>query len=191
MKEKKQVTHLLGILLMLFLASCSKFTNTSITKRHYRPGYYIAGTNELKHAIRPAVNPRSLWTGNKEQKDVVAAENAVSSEKTALAPDQGEHENPKTEPRKKVRKSAVPLSNEDYYTLPVKGKELGKTRNPYEIRNAKPLVRDDDALSLIWILIVIILIVWLIGFLLDVGNLIHILLIVALILLILWLLRII
>ncbi|MCW3076755.1 MAG: hypothetical protein JWO32_1364, partial [Bacteroidetes bacterium] len=50
----------------------------------------------------------------------------------------------------------------------------------------------DDALSLIWIIIVVILILYLIGLLLDFGGpFIHVLAVIALVLLILWLLKII
>ncbi len=57
-----------------------------------------------------------------------------------------------------------------------------------------PPASSDDALSLLWIVIVIILILWLLGYALGglgLGGAIHILLVIALILLILWLLGII
>lgn len=57
-----------------------------------------------------------------------------------------------------------------------------------------PPASSDDALSLLWIVIVIILILWLLGYALGglgMGGAIHILLVIALILLILWLLGII
>jgi hypothetical protein len=50
----------------------------------------------------------------------------------------------------------------------------------------------DDALSLLWIVILVVLLLWLLGVIaggLGLGGLIHILLVIALILLILWLIR--
>lgn len=49
---------------------------------------------------------------------------------------------------------------------------------------------DDDGLSLFWIIILIVLILWLLGFISgNFGGIINLLLIIALILLILWLLK--
>ena len=47
-----------------------------------------------------------------------------------------------------------------------------------------------DGLSLFWIIILVILILWALGFGFGVGDIIHVLLVIALVLLILWLLRI-
>jgi hypothetical protein len=69
---------------------------------------------------------------------------------------------------------------------------LEKAENVKE--KISPSASSDDALSLLWIVIVIILILWLLGFALGglgLGGAIHILLVIALILLILWLLGII
>jgi len=89
-------------------------------------------------------------------------------------------------------------------------KALGKTDQDYFVKNWFTLSKmnqqevevknspkhssgdDKDGLSLFWLIILVVLILWLLGFLIgDFGALIHILLVIALILLILWLLRII
>jgi hypothetical protein len=59
--------------------------------------------------------------------------------------------------------------------------------------NKLPVADDRDGLSLFWVVILVIIILWAIGFFAGwgTGGLINLLLVVALILLILWLLRII
>jgi Flp pilus assembly protein TadB len=56
---------------------------------------------------------------------------------------------------------------------------------------SSPTPARDGDLSMFWIVILIILLLWLLGFVLNIGALVHLLLVVALILLILWLLGII
>jgi len=59
------------------------------------------------------------------------------------------------------------------------------------VNNSKESIsqaRSESGLSLLWIVILVVLILWLLGFLVGLGDIIHLLLVVALILLILWLL---
>ena len=49
----------------------------------------------------------------------------------------------------------------------------------------------EGGMSMLWIVIIIVLILWLLGYLVGLGSFIHLLLVIALILLILWLLRVI
>jgi len=68
-----------------------------------------------------------------------------------------------------------------------------KLKSTFQDKKSKQTPHSDgEALSLLWIVIVVLLILWALGLIAgEFGGLIHLLLVIALILLILWLLRII
>lgn len=181
------------ILVAILVTSCG--SNVFIAKRHYTKGYYIEKTDGL------ASRGEKQTT---EQKTVVhhPAKPAYS-----IARDQ-QAETPRIELQEKsvVAENATPANNNSGASGSKKiTKRPSVSLNPFtNIKTLQEIERKhrsavlpvdtaDDGLSLFWIVIAIILIVWLIGFLaggFGLGDFIHILLVIALVLLVLWLLRI-
>jgi uncharacterized membrane protein len=168
-------------------------SNTSITKRHYRDGYYITH-NKGKQAA----------TNNEEEKNV-----RKNTKKQVYNPLPGvnQNQNPAYEVENKfaIINTNVVASKEKTKTKIISKQPVSYKTKIIEtlaahISNKSPLQKiavadsDRDGLSLFWIIILIILILWAVGFLaggFGLGGLIHLLLVIALVLLILWLLRII
>ena len=177
----------------LLFASCS---NLSITKRHYNSGYYIdygKGTQSVSVPVKDDKTSNTVAQLPVSPEPKTAA-NVVASQPNAPATVAGntvKQAQKATAPKVVVQKSAMSKiehkqASFEHIIAPDK-----------TVLNESPTnVRDDDggrALSLLWLVIVVILIVWLIGILaggFGLGGLINLLLLIALILLILWLLRI-
>ena len=181
------------IISIVLFSSCE--SNMSITKRHYNNGYYIANS-KMKHdnnqkKIETAIPTKTILSSNSIQNKIES--NAINMDSVHNS---------------FIDKNDMVASN---------NKMPGKTNTHNKIKNAvkqqaeilrhsakqnkrnvfrKNKVKDDstdDALSLLWIVIVVILILWLVGFLLGgfgLGGIFNLLLLIALILLVLWLLRI-
>jgi hypothetical protein len=183
---------------MLF-SSCA--SNFSIMKRHYTNGYYVDYTGNNKtitsktedKVAQPATETKVNEPQYSEKQDQVSA-SPVSSN------------NDKTPSLLANEKKALSKINSHLANKQVLANKPGAVEGSFAENNKavseSPKVvtgvadHDDGAraaLSLFWLIIVIILILWLIGILaggFGLGGLINLLLVVALILLILWLLRI-
>jgi hypothetical protein len=170
------------------LSSCG--TNMSLLKRHYTKGYYVehsSGKHKASLIERQDIDLRNEIAGQLH-----------SQSKHSNAPDNFTN----IEPKEPVENPIVKYeSYPDKKIAKIHGKvekKRGITEKKFPERVYDKLVKDDSdtdkALSFMWVVIVIIFLLWLIGFLaggFGLGNLIHLLLVVVLILLILWLLRII
>lgn len=182
--------HLLKIV-FLFIAAGILFTackTMSVTKRHYNKGYYVSHsakkskvnvTSEAEKQTSASVEPLAA--------KVTKLPEAVTKDKELLASNVENSSVIKTRDQKvaenKIKYAGI------YNNLSVK--EVVK--NPFKLTKIVAASDSkDDALSLIWIIIVVILILYLLGLLLDFGGpFIHVLAVIALILLILWLLKVI
>ena len=199
MKKLLKFTNLLIISGILF-SSCE--TSTSIMKRHYRSGYYIDYTSHNKETAPKLAN------GNTAQIVIpIPISNAQSLTMQSTS---------STSPKQSIEKPPIvitglkkilPTTNLQSITkqshLNRTGITSGSAIENKQIISQSPFistnVSDGDrgeraALSLLWLVIVIVLILWLIGILaggFGLGGLINLLLVIALILLILWLLRVI
>jgi hypothetical protein len=176
----------LSLIACIFLASCS------LTKRHYTNGYYVTHNDgkpsltkskeqitykEKKQSLHTAQNIYDNKSVDSPQpislaaNEAIAANNIKTPDKTAPAPAHKKHEG---------------------YNVPkIFQQENAKS---FQAKKAKPDELVVDALSLFWIVILILLILWLLAILTGgwgLGEFVHILLVVALILLILWILRVI
>jgi hypothetical protein len=190
---KKLVTFsTLCILAGLLLSSCS--SNLTIAKRHYRGGYYVDYTKKA-----PSVNYASAKPERKATpvslsshelpgipKQYATADNQIS---TTLKDVPADKKAP-LRARHSVANTKQVLSQPFTVT---------KSASPAVQQNTPVFAYEgnagyDDgagaALSLLWIVVIVVLILWLLGLVAGVGPLINLLLIIALILLILWLLRI-
>jgi hypothetical protein len=195
---KKLITlYLLSIVVCILVAilvtSCG--SNVFVAKRHYTKGYYVEKTSGLASRQENKTTDQKSVLPPKKPAYSIARDQQAENSRIELAEKNKVAENvtaantaSKTSTTEKITKrprvSLNPFTNI-------------KTLQELEKKN-RPAVRpvDDssrDGLSLFWIVITIILIVWLIGFLaggFGLGDFIHILLVIALVLLVLWLLRI-
>jgi len=181
------------IIASVILSSCS--STNSITKRRYTKGYYISHTKS-RHT-QPVKHEKAALAKISTPIQVVPKNDGANLPQenksfpiTIGTPVVTANNSPVAHPGK--NKVAV----KDPNNLVLKHNAL-----PAEFSVKKPFKSIDksliqkhsgDALSLLWIVIVVLLILWLVGLIGGnvLGGLIHLLLIIALILLILWLLRI-
>lgn len=195
MKNLITLSLTIGILSSLLFSCGSSLT---VTKRHYNKGYHIS-YNKIPKSVdnkdeeklisktesystsnntRETVNQTEEIAIEKEIASVSASQEDVSEmdlddeEKTSIAKFDFKQEFGKVANTTQESVSKIKSSLSDKYV---------------SIENSSP--RSEDGLSMVWIIILVILILWALGFGFGgLGNLIHLLLVVALILLILWLL---
>lgn len=184
------------IIISGLLSSCK---NSEIIKRKYNKGYYIShsGKKQTKQssAETKPIDP-STTTSATESKPEVTTELVVpenTENQTASVPEETKSEPAsasdiirKLHKRTQAIGSTIPLG----ITSDNSNAEDNTNNNSVLNQSSDPA---HEALSLLWIVIVVILIVYLIGLLLDgfgLGLAIHVLAVIALVLLILWLLRI-
>jgi hypothetical protein len=178
-----------------FFSSCS--SNLSITKRHYTSGFYVDYSKGNKTITPGKVNiPVPAAPIIAAQEPVIVNSPVASSGEPVKTTSVVTLSNIK---KMQPKINALPIAKQ------TKANGFGFVVNP--ATEANPIVSEspkmntavsDDggehaALSLLWLVIVIILILWLIGLLaggFGFGALINLLLLIALILFILWILRI-
>lgn len=184
MKNLLKIT-LLFIAAGILFASCKTM---SLTKRHYNKGYYVSHSGKKSKAT--AYNLPQQKAELLSPKNIslpVAKNNDLGLVASNSKPD---------EIINKETKNVKDVENKIRYAG-ASGSDIAKeiVKSPFKITKMVPAAdRGDDALSLIWIVIVVLLILYLFGLLFDgfgLGGLIHVLAVIALVLLILWLLRII
>ncbi len=189
--KKSFTLYLILLVTAGLLASCS---SAFITKRRYTRGYYVERHQHAPVAKRPEAQK------TEEQKNISTVY-VLPQIKTGEAPGEKTNmfEGPDKKPlagaaRLKKNPTARPAPQESLHAL-IPGLSVKKPIKSVQaaIELAKPTADSgDDALSLFWIVIVVILILWLLGLISGgwgLGGLINLLLVIALVLLILWLLR--
>jgi hypothetical protein len=190
---KKLITSIaICLITAILLSACS--TSGAFTKRRYTRGYYISHQHARHNT---SVNP-TVEKGVQQTSQVASVKNA---ENPAVKQTSGSFAESVSKSGKMAQASSLTKRKtaNRYVKNPVSVNSLEiMVRESFKRSNstldvAKPMASDADALSLFWVVIIIILILWLLGVLTGgwgLGGLIHLLLIIALILLILWLLRI-
>lgn len=177
----------------ILFSSCR--SNLSVTKRLYNDGYYIASSKDkkvmattkekellskIKKPLYPETKqPKQSTSGvysdsndSADQNDMIASNEKMSSK--TIAP--------------YILKQVIKQKTKIAETPATHAKNIKSLTNIIGSDSSKT-----DGLSLFWIVILILLVLWALGLLggIALGGLIHILLVIALVLLILWLLRII
>jgi hypothetical protein len=169
----------------LFFNSCS--SNLTIVKRHYKPGYYVSTgktrtqpTQTVSAADKPeapaAVNPDSVKGSSIQSSSDVAVNRVRVTQVKALH---------KTMPH--LKKGIAPLLPSKQHANDFKASH----KKAVTFKKSEQTASDSEGLSLFWIVILLIILLWALGYAGGLGSLINLLLLVALILLILWLLRVI
>ncbi len=172
----------------ILLSSCSRFSDVSVLKRHYRNGYYVETCTNKKFVQKetaklPELNKQIATAPvdkDNQQKPSELRNVAPMDKNIAVAARIENKEN-------QVRKTETILRS---FNAPVKG-----TKASSEISNESKLVilnhsydggEHHSALGgLLWLIIVVLLILFLLNFILalNLGSLVYIILVVALILL--------
>lgn len=188
---------ILTIITSFILSSCGK--QMSITKRKYNKGYYVSHSHK-KANVKSQPATAAISHEKPEHLQAVpvkidAPTKHVEEEitLTAAVTKPLEKQNNPT-PTSKTELSGNKFAKKFYH---VKQLEKILPSQLYTAEVRKKLASDQDhshdALSFLWVIIVVILILYLLGILFDgfgLGGLIHLLALVIVVLLILWLLRI-
>jgi hypothetical protein len=165
----------------------------SLTKRHYTKGYYFAHSNSKQkkqnNSYKPVVNPVNTAILVKNEKQEI---NPMLEEKNPTAPVKTTIIQANSDKQKTSATTSGLKNQKAHYKNLVVDEPLSLIKRELSKSKSIQASDDDDALSLFWIIIVVLIILWALGFFIgSVGSFINLLLVLALILLILWLLRII
>ena len=177
----------------ILFSSCS--SNLSIAKRHFNNGYYIAYSNgkqpvhvpkEENKEVQSQTREPFYYVQNKTEQNTIVGysdQSSIAGTNDIVASNEKlKHKTISQLVTKQVSRQKIKIIEDP--TLQIKS-TLFKTKNV----NGDP--SDNDGLSLFWIVILLVLVLWALGFwgFGLVSGLINLLLLIALILLILWLLR--
>jgi hypothetical protein len=190
MKPLLKLVLLCIISSFLFTACSNKF---SVTKRHYTKGHYIAHSNS-KHVKTNFGKKNSLSPPLTYSKKVIAPSKQLSSPglESKQAPLTSNVQTLSSKPLRdkgvQTQKNKAIFGNSTSENLITPLKDLHKAYLSKQNDHA----HDHGHLSLFWIIILVILLLWFFGYIAGwgTGGLINLLLLIALILFILWLLRI-
>lgn len=178
----------ISVLASFVLSSCS----STFTKRKYRKGYYVSKNHKPR-------DTKETVTRHEDKKPVTSVPALVMPElakaEAAKVPATTENKSASAPVTSKQTTSKNSMSGKKLPALALSDisvkhpvKTIDTAINKYKL-NAHD--GESDGLSLFWIVILIILILWALGLISgSFGFIINVLLLVALILLILWLLRI-
>jgi hypothetical protein len=177
----------------VLLTSCSNTSKLAFNKRHYRSGNFNDAVGK-NHTLTPPV-AKIATIASHPIPAIVKPENHVAVNTSVLV-----SQKPSINQNTITEKEPIGITTNS--SKQVLSQTLSVTENPIiqTTQNISEWVGSPGnssgdrgaALSLLWIVIVVILILWLIGILaggFGLGGLINVLLIIALVLLILWLLR--
>jgi hypothetical protein len=197
----KRISTLLTLFFLIgLLAGCG----ISLEKRQHTGGYYV-NVNPRKHALKEnhtAAKPQEEETAKESvirtEPQPVEAEELVAE---AAIPEPVAAEAIRTEtPVQTRRMDARPSDEPVTADEPERASIITKVADKLPVKNVKKAVTragaaasSGDALSLFWIVILILLVLWVAGLIgggWGLGWVINVLLVIALVLLILWLLRI-
>lgn len=185
MKKIATLPTFLFLITVFILSSCS---STFVTKRRYNKGYYVA-----HRATAPAVKKHMAPVA--EQQEALVIKTLPEDRKTEQAVETlspgSKKENANSSASPEIKEKTLAASSG---TLKSKQPALFSAKKHFKtvspaVTASKLYAGDREGLSLFWIIILIVLILWALGLIADIGPLVNILLVIALILLILWLLR--
>ena len=187
---------------MTLLFSCG--SSKTFNKRHYNNRYYIG------------MSDRERTKNDKVLEDEVSTEVPAFTQERIITPPGSTHGSGSEGLEVTKQEQAVTEdlnSKEDASPDDVSGNSPDRSAlrdhvsgyvNQYRVKQSDTMSEfkegvsassaDGDALSLLWVIVIVLLILWVLGYAaggFGLGGLIHVLLVIALILLILWLLRII
>jgi hypothetical protein len=191
---KKLITLSILFVLTSIFVSCK---SSSVMKRRYNKGYYVhhAARHSEPKAIETAANTKTPLVKAPvvtEQVKAATVTKPIVQPSANLTAEANKSANTKTVAKENTSKTG--LTKNSVKVIPTAFSQKRQLQLLKElVVKAKSGDPADDALSLLWILILVLLILYLLGFAFNdygVGSAIHILAVVIVVLLILWLLRI-
>ena len=192
---KNKITWSLNLIILTFLFSaCSQ--KLGLTKRHYNKGYY-AESKKRVNTVGINKNHESDFENNSKIMSSVLngtltnKSNLFVGEKSRVAKT---FEELRIRPLEKINFNTKKRSLVIRKSVSQKINDLTSRSITFDLKsNLLTSSNEDseDSLSLFWIVILILLLLWLFGYIILSGGLINLVLALALVLLILWLLRII
>lgn len=191
MKKLFTPQFLLMMITAIILSSCG--SSTSITKRRYNKGYYVSHSPNKNSTKETAKVKTQAINANEPLKvmDITPEQTASTSQADKTTSPTTANTTKSAEKAKQTRTNTnstnlVPFTK----SAPAEFSVLKPFKSINKAVDQKLSASSGDSLSLFWIVILVLLILFLLG-VIDgsLGGLIYILLVVALVLLILWLLR--
>ena len=181
-------------LTITFIAVGILVSSCSLTKRHYTSGYYVSHNSD-----KQIVKTQEKKAQAKTNPSLYAVQNEIAKNNLDYSSNQNPiAENGAVTASNKQVAISNPITNKPtkHYVSNTVIPTPAPVKKNIVSTSTKKVVHDsgDPGLSLFWIIILILLILWALGLLTGgwgLGGFIYILLVLALILLILWLLRII
>ena len=192
---KKYFTLSISLILVTFIiSSCNK--TLSLTKRHYNKGYYVDTKKTLN--TEKVNNDNKVPSGRASYAQDIDVVNSTIDKKTMIDSNIIKNssletvvENEKFKPFK-IQVKNIKIKRTNFEKVSITASKINSFSGDIQKENMESNSGDDgQGLSLFWIVILIVLLLWVLGFAFLSNVLIHLLLLLALILLILWLLRII
>lgn len=190
---KKNLIHSLYLIIATFIiSSCGN--KLALTKRHYNKGYYVESNKNIKSGIvenkQSTLSKTSIEIANVVDKNKSNSYKNVFDYKSNNLNDVTVNNKEKT--TFKINTKTKKINQRDKITLINKLKKINVSIGNVQSFKLSAANEDTDSgFSLFWIVILVLLLLWLFGYILLSGGLINLVLALALVLLILWLLRII
>lgn len=190
---KKNLIHSLYLIIATFIiSSCGN--KLALTKRHYNKGYYVESNKNIKSGIvenkQSTLSKTSIEIANVVDKNKSNSYKNVVDCKSNNLNDVTVNNKEKT--TFKINTKTKKINQRDKITLINKLKKINVSIGNVQSFKLSAANEDTDSgFSLFWIVILVLLLLWLFGYILLSGGLINLVLALALVLLILWLLRII
>jgi hypothetical protein len=192
---KNKITWSLNLIILTFLFSaCSQ--KLGLTKRHYNKGYYA---ESKKRVNTVSINKNSESDFENNSKIMSSVLNGTLTNKSNLFVGEKSRvaktfEELRIRPLEKINSNTKKRSLVIRKSVSQKINDLTFRPITFDLKNnllTSSNENSEDGLSLFWIVILILLLLWLFGYIILSGGLINLVLALALVLLILWLLRII
>ncbi len=191
---KRIVIWSLNFTIAMFLfSSCSQ--KLSLTKRHYTNGYYVESKKHV-NSEGLSLNKKTIVKSNLQSKKSIVDEHFKGQSTLIDLSNISNNSNSNIEKRTQLPDKVLCRTNTIHFPNDNFVNQNQLKHKPIEFDFSSQTLSagrydSENGLSLFWIVILVLLLLWLFGFILLSGGLINLVLALALVLLILWLLRII
>lgn len=191
MKKLATSTLLVTALSILFF-SCSREAGISLTKRHYRSGYYVERNHSMPVQAKSVES--KLSSDKKDAQSITAVPQTPRHEDAKpVITKMSDKITDKTETPKRLVRSIKATSDEVYNRFSTDKKTVTKpVENKYMFTDNSEMLRSSSSHgSLLWIIIILLVVLWVVSYSSGgwgLGGLLYLLLVIAVVLLILRLL---
>lgn len=194
-KMSETLNKLMLFAAILFIASsCNHYGGVNITKRHYSKGNYVSVTKKQKDFVQHEAYKNDV-PKVKANQETAKSRTIPKEEEQGIEANVSSKQHTKQfqkENRLEVLINEAAVNKANTASREERINSLRQFKKGSSILKVKRAHDDDEARSLFWLVVTILLIIWLIALLSGgwgLGGLIHVILVIALILFILWLLK--